>query len=164
MCHLQGHCLWLVLLRRARSPQPLRLRPLLVASLLEELNSGFDCVTLLAATFPATFAACFATVFILLGIDKLRRVKPLDQMKVHQECLANGLVSPSQVEEKWAAQGRKGFRVDRHRCDPHRRCVLVPDLRRLRPDLHPAIGPCSNSGPVQGPRTSGGSTERLGDT
>ena len=64
-----------------------------MASLLEETNSGFDYVTLLAVTIPATFIAVFAGVFIMLGLDKLRGAKPLDQMKVYQERLAKGLVS-----------------------------------------------------------------------
>ncbi len=72
---------------------------IVMASLLEETNSGFDYVTLLAVTIPATFIAVFAGVFIMLGLDKLRGAKPLDQMKVYQERLAKGLVSPPQVEE-----------------------------------------------------------------
>lgn len=73
---------------------------IVMASLLEETNSGFDYVTLLAVTIPATFIAMLATVFIMLGIDKVRHVKPLDQMKVYQERLAKGLVSPPEIDTK----------------------------------------------------------------
>ncbi|WP_099331906.1 anaerobic C4-dicarboxylate transporter [Actinomyces minihominis] len=92
----------------AITASPISAAVVVFSTMLVEFNTGLEYVDLLMVAIPATLLSVMLTPLIMGATDKLRGAKPLSQMPIYQERLAEGLVLPPQpAEEKVISGGAK---------------------------------------------------------
>lgn len=78
----------------AITASPISAAVVVFSGMLTEYDTGFDYVDLLMVAIPSTLLATLITPIFTGFIDKIRRVKPLDETPIYKERLVRGLVKP----------------------------------------------------------------------
>lgn len=78
----------------AITASPISAAVVVFSAMLVEYNTGLEYVDLLMVAIPATLLSVLITPAVMIAIDKARHAKKLDQLKIYQERLAEGLVAP----------------------------------------------------------------------